>query len=54
MIIRWIDKALNDLQTIYDYIYTQSPHNAEKVIDSVLILRVFHTKQNPNKLMSDE
>lgn len=36
MEIQWRDKAIQELQAIYDYIYEQSPQNAERVINTLL------------------
>jgi toxin ParE1/3/4 len=38
MRIEWRDKALEELQSIYDYIYLRSPQNAENVVNSLLEL----------------
>lgn len=38
MNVEWRDKALEELQAIYDYIYFRSPQNAENVINTLLEL----------------
>ena len=38
MKIEWRDKAVEELQSIYDYIYFRSPQNAENVVDTLLEL----------------
>jgi plasmid stabilization system protein ParE len=38
MKIEWRDKAIEELQSIYDYIYLRSPQNAENVINTLLNL----------------
>jgi len=38
MNIEWRDKAVEELQSIYDYIYSKSPQNAENVINTLLEL----------------
>lgn len=98
MSVEWLEKPVNDLQSIYDYIYTKSPHNAEMVVqtltqlgdsladmpfkypkepifnqenirfvvkwsykiiyriekDTILVSRIFHTKQHPDKIIAAE
>ncbi|MBA5628946.1 type II toxin-antitoxin system RelE/ParE family toxin [Moheibacter lacus] len=94
--VEWREKAIEELQAIYDYIYFRSPQNAENVVNTILdlgnslgdfpnkfpiepilnqehtrfftqwsykiiyrveseriiILRVFDSRQNPDKLLS--
>ncbi|PIE50423.1 MAG: hypothetical protein CSA38_03205 [Flavobacteriales bacterium] len=38
MRIEWRDKALEELQGIYDYIYIKSPQNAENMLNEILAL----------------
>ena len=49
----WSKNSLDSLQSIYNYIYENSPQNAEKVVDNLFVIEFLNLKNAHIKFSFD-